>query len=117
MAKPQRRRLSVSLSLSPSSSPSLGKQMGGTRRTTALTGILGKRKRFENATELRPDNGERFLYEYFLEQRAREKEAGWVKHVGEKREWLYCPCDKCTKRRQTCTCGVCAKSKEHQSQL
>ena len=39
--------------------------MGGTHRTNALTGILGKRKRFENATELRPDNGERSLHGHF----------------------------------------------------
>ena len=77
----------------------------------------GKRKRFPNVNPLPSDNGEQFLYEYFLAQLEREKEPGWNLHVDTKREWFYCPCGKCTLMRQTCKCAVCAKIIMHQAGL
>ena len=65
----------------------------------------------------REDNGEEWLWDYFVSQLKREQEPGWIEAVlqlkpGE--ELTHCPCKSCTARRRVCTCEVCQQyRKEH----
>jgi hypothetical protein len=57
------------------------------------------------------DNGERFLYDYFLEQLELEKSANWkAAMLLGNGQLCACPCDKCCTRRLTCPCSVCCKN-------
>ena len=50
---------------------------------------------------LEEDTGERFLYDYFREQQEREQKFDYTGGM------MYCPCDICERRRQTCACDSC----------
>ena len=59
------------------------------------------------------DIGERFLYDYFLEQLEREKSANWKAAMLLGNDQLCaCPCDKCCTRRLTCPCSVCCENRQ-----
>lgn len=56
--------------------------------------------------EPRPDNGERFLYDYYVEQRARERESDFSDEA-----MVRCPCRRCVERRRHCKCDACAAAR------
>jgi hypothetical protein len=62
---------------------------------------------YPNTKELGPDTGEKFLYEYYLAQIEREKEAGWIKAFANGARPTRCPCQACLQRRQSCVCERC----------
>ena len=60
------------------------------------------------------DNGERYIYDYLLQQVKREEEPGWLQAVqkelqGDTGAFSWCPCAGCVERRLSCLCSSCAK--------
>ena len=66
-----------------------------------LAEAAGFEKPYPNEPELGEDSGERFCYDYWLEQRKREQKYEYTSSM------KYCPCERCVARRKTCKCAAC----------
>ncbi len=66
-----------------------------------LAEAAGFEKPYPNEPELGEDSGERFCYDYWLEQRKREQKYEYTSSM------KYCPCERCVARRKTCKCNAC----------
>ena len=60
---------------------------------------------FPGITAPPPDNGEKFLWEYYLAQRERERQHDFEAVL------VRCPCAHCVQRRLTCACDSCVVSR------
>ena len=75
-------------------------------RANALAQRAGMPLPHPHEVEPPPDNGEKFLYDYYLAQREREKHADYSDP-----DLVRCPCESCVARRLTCECGSCSASR------
>ena len=69
----------------------------------ALAETAGMRRPFPRRIPTGKDNGETFLFDYYLNQHQREKKYDYTK-----RNMLFCPCEECTDRRAVCPCVACS---------
>ena len=77
-----------------------------------LAELAGQPQPYPHVEKPRPDNGEEYLYAYFISQLKREQQEGWLAAVSQLKdgeELTHCPCDMCTVRRRTCACAVCTE--------
>jgi hypothetical protein len=63
---------------------------------------------YPDEPDLREDNGERFLYDYYVEQKERERTLTYVPGM------TRCPCASCVARRETCECDSCSSFRQLQ---
>ena len=62
---------------------------------------------YPHVKALRDDNGEKFLYEYYVAQLKREEEPGWQEAFANGQKPTRCPCQACLQRRKQCKCQRC----------
>lgn len=62
---------------------------------------------YPHVKALRADNGEKFLYEYYVAQLKREEEPGWQEAFANGQKPTRCPCQACLQRRKQCECQRC----------
>ena len=70
-------------------------------KANALADAAMMPRPYKDVKTVGKDNGERFLWDYYQEQLEREK------HVVFEDGMKFCPCAKCSSRRETCECKVC----------
>ncbi|KAK3242206.1 hypothetical protein CYMTET_48078 [Cymbomonas tetramitiformis] len=76
-----------------------------------LAELVSLPKPYPEQVGIGEDNGEVFLYDYFLQQQEREQ----LHREEYAANPTYCPCARCATRRKTCPCDMCAKWREHEA--
>jgi len=71
------------------------------REANMLAAAAGMPLPYPDEPDVKDDNGERFLYDYYVEQRERKKKYEYVNGM------THCPCGLCSARRQDCPCESC----------
>jgi hypothetical protein len=72
------------------------------RHANMLAEYAGMEAPYPDEPILEPDNGERQLYDYYLEQQERERLYTYSEGM------THCPCESCSARRLDCPCDSCS---------
>jgi hypothetical protein len=71
------------------------------REANTLARAAGMPLPYPDEPVLEADTGERFLYDYYVEQLEREKKHDFTQKLS------HCPCEVCAAKIQSCPCAVC----------